>query len=175
MSRQEGKTAKVQLDRNGNLIGFRSIDPIGGSDSLFIDPFILDPNNNDVMYMAAGTKIFRNDSLGQIPLSGGWDSISTGWFQFPDTIPVAGTTVSALAVAPSNSSKLYVGTTKRKLYRFDNANTLNPVRVDITSNLFATAGYINCVAVDPSDENKVIVVFSNYNIYSIFYSTDVGT
>src|SRR6185436_11772104 len=66
MSRQEGKTAKVQLDANGGVLGFRRMDPIGGSDYLFINPFILDPNNNEVMYMAAGPKIFRNDSLSQI-------------------------------------------------------------------------------------------------------------
>jgi len=175
MSRQEGKTAKVQLDGNGNVMGFRRMDPIGGSEYLFINPFILDPNNNEVMYMAAGSKIFRNDSLSQIPLNGAWDTISTGWFQLPDTIPVAAATVSALAVAPGNSSKLYVGTSQKKLYRIDNANTFSPVMTDITSNLFNALGYINCIAVDPADENKIIVVFTNYNIYSIFYSVDGGT
>jgi hypothetical protein len=49
------------------------------------------------------------------------------------------------------------------------------VMTDITSNLFAASGYINCVAVDPADDNKVVVVFSNYNLYSIFYSVDGGT
>ena len=62
MSRQQGKTARVQLDANGNVLGFRRIDPIAGSGYLFINPFILDPNNNEVMYMAAGTKIFLRGS-----------------------------------------------------------------------------------------------------------------
>ena len=175
MSRQEGKTGKVQLDGNGNVLAFRRIDPIGGSGYLFINPFILDPNNNEVMYMAAGTKIFRNDSLSQIPLTGAWDSISTGWFQLPDTVLLAGTVVSALAVAPSNSSKLYVGTSKKRVYRVDGANTFSPVMTDITGSLFAGTGYVTCIAVDPADENKVIVVFSNYSVYSIFYSVDGGT
>ncbi len=175
MSRQEGKTEKVQLDAAGNVLNFRRMDPIGGSGYLFINPFILDPNNNEVMYMAAGTKIFRNDSLLQIPLTGAWDTISTGWFQLPDTIAIAGTTVSALAVAPSNSSKLYAGTSKRKVYRVDNANTFTPTMTDITSSLFNGNGYVTCITVDPSDENKVIIVFSNYSIYSIFYSVDGGT
>lgn len=173
MSRQEGKTAKVQLDANGNVLAFRRIDPIGGSGYLFINPFILDPNNNDVMYMASGTKVFRNDSLSQIALTGAWDTISTGWFQLPDTISQASTTVSALAVAPSNSAKLYIGTSKRKLFKVDNANTFSPVMTEITSNLFPSA-YISCIAVDPADENKLLVVFSNYSVYSIFYSTDGG-
>lgn len=175
MSRQEGKTAKVQLDGNGNVISFRRIDPIGGSGYLFINPFILDPNNNDMMYMAAGTKIFRNDSLSQIAMTGAWDTISTGWFQMPDTITQAATSVTALTVAPTNSSRLYVGTSKRKVFRVDNANTFSPTMTDITNNLFPGTGYVTCIAVDPADENKVIVVYSNYSVYSIFYSTDGGT
>jgi photosystem II stability/assembly factor-like uncharacterized protein len=174
MSRQEGKTAKVQLDANGNVTGFRRIDPVAGSGYLFINPFILDPNNNEVMYMAAGTKIFRNDSLSQIQMTGAWDTISTGWFQLPDTISYAGAVVSALAVPQSNSSRLYVGTSKRKVYRVDNANTFSPVMTDITSTLFSGTGYVACIAVDPADENKAIVVFSNYSVYSIFYTTDGG-
>jgi photosystem II stability/assembly factor-like uncharacterized protein len=175
MSRQEGKTAKVQLDANGNVLAFRRMDPIGGSDYLFINPFILDPNNNEVMYMASGSKIFRNDSLSQIQLTGQWDSISTGWFQFADTVPINGESWTALAVAPGNSSVLYAGTSLKKLYRFNNANTSSPVKTEITANLFPAAGYINCISVDPADENKVVVVFSNYSVYSIFYSTDGGT
>ncbi len=174
MSRQEGKTAKVQLDGNGNVINFRRMDPIGGSGYLFINPFILDPNNNEVMYMAAGTRIFRNDSLSQIALTGAWDTISTGWFQLPDTIPQTATSVTALAIAPSNSSRLYVGTSKRKVYKVDNANSAFPTMTDITSNLFNANGYVSCIAVDPNDDNKVIVVFSNYSVYSIFYSDDGG-
>ena len=174
MSRQQGKTAKVQLDANGNVLGFRRIDPIAGSGYLFINPFILDPNNNDVMYMAAGTKIFRNDSLSQIALTGAWDTISTGWFQLPDTIAQSATSVTALAVAPSNSSVMYVGTSKRKVYRVNNANTASPVMTDITSNLFNGGANTSCIAVDPADANKVVVVFSNYNIYSIYYSVDAG-
>ncbi|MFM2048485.1 MAG: hypothetical protein RI955_1033, partial [Bacteroidota bacterium] len=32
----------------------------------------------------------------------------------------------------------------------------------------------NCIAIDPTDAKKVVVVFSNYNTYSIFYSVDGG-
>jgi hypothetical protein len=155
MSRQQGKTAKVQLDANGNVLNFRRMDPVGGSDYLFINPFVLDPNNNEVMYMAAGTKIFRNDSLSQIPLTGAWDTISTGWFQLPDTISQAATVVTAFAVAPSNSSKLYVGSSKRKVYRVDNANSFSPAMADITSTLFPGTGYVTCIAVDPAEDGAV--------------------
>jgi hypothetical protein len=174
LSRQEGRIAKVQLDGSGNVLGFRRMDPICPRDYLFINPFVLDPNNNDVMYLAEGPRIWRNDSLSAIPLTGAWDTISTGWFQLPDTIPQAATVVTALAVAKSNSSKLYIGTSKRKVYRIDNANTFSPVMTDIMSSLFPGNAYVSCIAVDPVNENNVLVAFSNYSVYSIFYSTDGG-
>jgi hypothetical protein len=173
MSRQEGKVAKSTLDANGNVTAFRRIDPVGGSDYLFISPFVLDPNNSSIMYLAAGNRIWRNDSLDQIALTGQWDSISQGWFQMPDTIPAAGLQVTALAVSKTPANRLYFGTNNKKVYRVDSANTMSPDTVNITSTLFP-AGYVSCIAVDPTDGNKVLVVFSNYNVYSLFYSSDGG-
>jgi hypothetical protein len=43
----------------------------------------------------------------------------------------------------------------------------------LTSN-FPANGFINCIAVDPQDADKVMVVFSNYSVYSVFYSTNGG-
>ncbi|REJ80926.1 MAG: T9SS C-terminal target domain-containing protein [Bacteroidetes bacterium] len=174
MSRQEGKTAKVSLDANGNVLGFRRIDPIGASGYLFINPFILDPNDNNIMYMAAGNKLWRNDSLNIIPLTGEWDTISTGWFQMPDTMTVAGMNISAIAAARTPANRVYIGTNKRNIYRIENANSATPVMTDISSVSFPTNGYVSCIAIDPNDGNKIIVTFSNYNIYSLFYSPDAG-
>ncbi len=173
MSRQEGRMAKATLDGNGNVTAFRRIDPIGASNYLFINPFILDPNNNNIMYLAAGNNIWRNDSLDQIALTGEWDSISQGWFRMPDTIGSSGIQVTALAVTKAPANRLYYGTSNKKVFRVDNANTMNPDTMDITSTLFP-AGNVSCIAVDPNDGNKLLVVFSNYVVYSLFYSADGG-
>ncbi len=173
MSRQEGRVAKATLDASGNVTSFRRIDPIGGSNYLFISPFVLDPSNSNIMYLASGNGIWRNDSLDQIALTGQWDSISQGWFRMTDTIAVAGTLVTALAVSKTPANRLYYGTNNKKVYRVDNSNTMSPDTINITSTLFP-AGYVNCIAVDPNDGNKVMVVFSNYGIYSLFYTSDGG-
>lgn len=174
MSRQEGKVGKYSLDAAGNAIGFRRIDPIGGSNYLFINPFILDPNNTNRMYLAAGTKIWRNDSLDIIPLTGEWDTLSTGWFQFPDTITTTGARVSCMAMSPSLSSRLYVGTSRRTILKIDNPDSTTPLMTIISSSTFDSLGYVNCIAVDPNDADKLIAVFSNYSMYSLYYSTDAG-
>lgn len=171
---QNAKMMKAKLDTNGYVSSFARIDPIGGKDYLFINPYLLDPNNNNIMYMAGGKNLWRNNDLSGIPLSGNWDTISTNWTMFPDTVPVSGAKITALAVSKNPANRLYYGTSKRNVYRIDNANTGTALAVDITSGLFPVNGYVNCVAVHPDDADKVLVCFSNYNVYSLFYSKDGG-
>ena len=69
---------------------------------------------------------------------------------------------------------MYYGTNKRNVYRVDNAHVGLPQRSVITSSLFSTTGYVSCIAVNPNDANEIMVVFSNYNIYSLYHSLDGG-
>lgn len=61
------------------------------------------------------------------------------------------------------------------MYRVDNANVGSPTRVDITGSTFPANGFTSCIAVNPDNADQVLVVFSNYSVYSLFYSTDGGT
>ena len=73
MSLQNGKTYKYALDGNGVATGFRRMDPIGGSNYLFTNPYVLDPNNNEIMYFPAGKHLWRNNALSTIPLANKYD------------------------------------------------------------------------------------------------------
>ncbi|PCJ80867.1 MAG: flagellar basal body rod modification protein [Flavobacteriales bacterium] len=176
-SRQRGKVIKMTLDANGEAADYRRIDPITGDTAggtyLFINPFILDPNDNNIMYLAEGNRLWRNDDLNNIALTNEWDSISQGWFRFADSLPVQSMNITTLAASTAPAYRLYFGTDNRRVYRVDNANTGSPTFTDITG-LWSSA-YVNCVAIDPRDADKVLVVFSNYNIYSLFYSEDGGS
>ncbi len=180
LSRDEGVIAKATLDTAGNVTAFRRIDPIDGLSKgayLFINPFIIDPNNNNAMFMSAGGQVWRNDSLSAIALTNQWDSISQGWFVFPDSL--SGVAVTALAMSKNPAGILYYGTSRRRVFRVDSPYSATPVAVEITSiknvNAFPASGYVNCIAIDPTDANKIIVVFSNYSVYSLFYSDNGGT
>ncbi len=177
---QNGKMQKMNLDVAGNVTARRRIDPIGGKGYLFINPYILDPNNNNVMYLAGGKNLWRNNNLNLITLvsptsPSGWDSISTGWTMFPDTVPTSGARITALAVSNNPANVLYYGTSNRRVYRIDNANVGTPIATDITGtvspNQFPLGANVSCIAIDPTDSRKVMVAFSNYNVYSIFYTT----
>lgn len=173
LSIQQGKILKAKLNANHQMTQYARIDPIYAKrdDYLFINPFVLDPVNDNIMYLPAGRKLFRNDDLSVIPMNNNNDSIATNWVQFPDT--VTGTAqISAIAV--SKNHRLYYGTSKKNVYRIDNANTGTPSRVNITATVFNANGYVSCIAIDPTNDDNVVVVFSNYNVYSIFYSKDAG-
>ena len=177
-STQNGKVFRGLIDTTGTVTAFSRIDPIGGHGYLFINPFTIDPNNNNLMYLAGGTALWRNNDLSGIPLNNTFDSISTNWFMFPDTLTTVGIKITALAVSNIPANRVYVGTNKGKVYRINNANTDTAVFTNITSTtsgaIFPGSGYVSCIAVDPAHADNVIVVFSNYNIYSLFYTNDGG-
>lgn len=174
-SRQLGEMIKCTLDGSGNATAFARIDPIGASGYDFINPYTIDPNNNNIMYLAAGTRVYRNSDLSAIPLTNQYDTISTNWSYFPDTVT---TQVSALAVSTTPANRLYYGTSSKKMYRIDNAHTGSPSRTEITSTInphsFPNAN-ISSIAVDPYDADHVMVVFSNYSVQSVFVTRNGGT
>ena len=173
-SKQLGKVARTTVDPNGIVTAYRRIDPIGAFDYDFINPFVLDPNDNNVMYMPAGNKLWRNDDLSGIPLSNQWDSISTNWVTLPDTLLV-GEKIVSVGISKIPAHRLYYGTNVRKIFKVDNANVGQPIAVQITSSSFPASANISCIAVDPSNADNVLVVISNYNVYSLFYSSNAGT
>ncbi len=176
---QSGRMMKAKLNASGGVDSFARIDPIGGRGYQFINPFILDPNNTDIMYLVAGAVFWRNNSLSGIPYLSNWDTISTNWVKFPDSLTGSGQVYTAIAASTVPANRVYLGSSNKRLYRIDNANTGTPAKVDITSvtaaNLFPSGGSISSIAVDPTNGDHILVTFSNYNVYSLFYSGDGGT
>lgn len=178
---QSGRMMRAKLDGSGRVDSFARIDPIGGRGYLFINPYVIDPNNNNLMYLAGGKFIWRNNNLAGIPYASNWDSISTNWVKFPDSVTSLQTTVTAIAVSKTPANRVYFGTNGRRVLRIDSANTGIPRIKNISSNtLFPSSGgnataAVSCIAVDPTNADHIMVAFSNYNVYSLFYSPDGGT
>ena len=183
LSIQRGKIFKMSLDGDGAVNAFSRIDPSDAEreDFLFINPLTLDPNNNDLMYVAGGRKVWRNNELSAIPMNNEYDSISQGWTSFSDTIedvdPVA--IVSAISISKSPANVLYYGTGNGRLFKITDAHTGDPASEEITKTGSVgqgafPEGWINSIAIDPTDADKVLIAFSNYFVYSLFYTEDGG-
>lgn len=173
ISIQQGKIAKCNLDNQGNILQYTRIDPTGGDKYLFINPLTLDPNDNNIMYLAGGKYLWRNNDLNNIALNNQWNTITQGWYQFPDSIVGTGV-ISAVAVSKTPANIVYYGTNNGKMFKVDNANSANPTVTPVTLPFGSATAYMSCIAIDPSDANKVIVTFSNYSIYSIWETSDAG-
>jgi len=175
LSINRGKIYKMDLDNNGQVLGFNRMDPIGVAedDYLFINPLIMDPKDPDILYVAAGKKLYRNDELSAIPLAGNHDSISQGWFAY--SAEVSGTVqISCLDVSENPAHTVWYGTTARKVYKVENADQGDPAHIAMPIIQFPVA-YVSRIAVHPQHADTVVVVFSNYQVISLYYTFDGGT
>jgi hypothetical protein len=174
VSKQEGKAYRVMLDENGNMTAETRIDPFGGGKYLFINPFALDPADQKIMYLAGGGYVWRNGDLTAIPL-GSTSPTPVNWARLDAAHPADTSRVTALGVSSAAPShRLYVGTDFGTLYRIDNADAGDPAAANVTAASFPKKAYVSCIAVDPLDGDRAIVVFSNYNVVSLFATTDAG-
>ncbi len=171
---QQGKVFKIKIDTAGNRLDAKRIDPIGPikEEYLFINPLAIDPNDQNVLYLPYKNQLWVNDDLSIIPWDGGRDSISTNW-RVLDLGLNENRTISAITPCPEIPGRVYIGTTQKNIYRIDNILGDSLEIENITYNFFPPA-YVNEIAIDPLDNNKMIAVFSNYNIHSLFYSEDAG-
>lgn len=169
---------------NGFLVSFRLFN--GRPDSIYyITPsfltddkftfytnFALDLNDNKTLYLAAKNIIWRQNNIKAIA----YDSslIETGWEEMLNTRLPNNEVITSISISKQPANILYYGTDKGRVFRINNANTGNPTPVEITSYQFPQNAFVSCIDIDSKDANKIFVVFSNYNVKSIFYSSNGG-
>ncbi|MFQ5630988.1 MAG: T9SS type A sorting domain-containing protein, partial [bacterium] len=173
-SAQIGQIFRIPLEEF--VTTFARLDPavLSDRDYLFINPFTLDANNSSILYLAGGKSVWRNSNIMDIPQ--GSDKTDVNWDELTNTrLPNAqNTKVSALVISTSPANMLYYGTTSGEVYKLQDAHTGQPAPVNITSPLFPNPGNIGAIAVDPTDANNIMIVFSNYGVQSIFFSNTGG-
>lgn len=174
-STQNGVIIRVEGSDIENPTNADDINPSGASGQLFINPFILDKNDQKIMYYPAGQYLWRNNDVealeGGVQFNGTSDA---SWSRLNTTF-VSGQTVTALDVSKSPANVLYYGTDDGRVFKLSNAQATSPSRTEITDASFPSGAYVSCIAVDNNDADKVFVIFSNYGVRSIWYSTDGGT
>ena len=132
---------------------------------LFVHPFTLDPIDNNIMYLPYLGQVWRNDDLEAADdedLSP-WRLISSG-----------SGTITTIAASESEQGVVYYGTSNGLIYRLDDAQTSGSVTPQLISNGINAGGYASCIAIDPYDADRIIVVYSSYNTISLWLSEDAG-
>ncbi|MEN8008400.1 MAG: FlgD immunoglobulin-like domain containing protein [Candidatus Krumholzibacteriota bacterium] len=174
-SYQNGYVYRFTLNNStGNYSEWTRIDPTGGGSYLFINPFIVDPNNTKMLYVASNNGVWRNSDYTAIPL---WSNSSTAVNWTHLTGVPASESVTALAMSRSADRILYYGTAGGRVYRLNNADTAPMFSVPTQLNMgpsFTPGSYVSNIAVHPDDDQKVLLGVSNYNAVSLFYTEDGG-
>lgn len=164
MSSQRANIFRVNYDQGADDIeadNFTNFTPSGYLASLFIVPFYLDPVDDNLFYLAGASDLYVNTQASTGSSSSGWKRINLGTTGL----------VSEIGVSPSNV--VFAGTSNGELFKVTDPGG-NETVTDISGSNFPS-GYVSAVAVDPIDENSILVTFSNYGIPSVFYTSDGGT
>ena len=141
----------------------------GGQSFSFVSPFVLDPANTNLLYLAAGNRLWRNDNVPTATTTTGWVHLTTA--------EVTGTPISAIGVSTASPvSRVYYGTENGEMYRLESAgSSATPTRTDIfTGKGFNVGAYVSAIAVNPANGDHVAVAFSNYGVRSVYVTTDAG-
>lgn len=177
VSTQQGRMYKVAVDDYGDTTLITRCDPNFAKTINFINPFILDPNDNNRVYEIQNYRLMRNDIMDLIPLTGNkTDTMMTGWKALlPSTVSsLTYGYITCLEMSKASPKTVYYGTSLGKLLKLHNANSATPLKQVITSTLFPANAYVSSISVNPYDSTQILVTFANYNVKSIFYSGDAG-
>ncbi len=126
------------------------------SNFLFINSFVMDPRIPQRLW-TGGRTVWRTNDSGNF-----WTQANSG---------VTGR-VSAIAVSPSDSNRLLVGTSSGIIYRTDSALTSNANTT--WPSALPEFGFVSAIAFDPADSNIAYATYSTFDSNHVFKSTDGG-
>ena len=167
---------RCQVDSDGKIVSQTLLAPEGPGayDFLFVNPYIIDPAAEQVMYLGSLDGVWRNSNWWDIPLRN-QNATSVNWVhltRFP-----ADEFVTALAVARTGDRSLFYGTETGKIYRVTNARFVagsTAPTILYTLADFPTGAYVSGISIHPEDDQKILLCFSNYLVSSLWYSHNGG-
>ncbi len=184
VSSQNGKIMRLTYKSDGapynpytDGIGWSEITPNNATGQLFINPFVIDPNDENKMLYPSGNSLWRNDNLASIPNF--QNGTNTGWTKLTNISIPTGYNITAIAISRNNPQHvLYFGASSDngapKIYKLTDANTSTSNAADISISGSPNGAYVHRIAVNPENGNEILVVYSNYNITGLYHSTDGG-
>jgi hypothetical protein len=175
-SSQSGRL--VRLGYTGTVPDYNKrsiITPTAADGQLFVNPFRVDPNDENVMYYPSGSEFFRINELNDLP-----DGLSNGLgrpWAIINQFSVESSVISAIEISQQPAHILYFAASNFAdppiLYRTENATT-STNREEIILPEATAGGYVHDIAINPDNASAILVVLSNYNIPSLYYSSNSG-
>jgi hypothetical protein len=166
-SYQVGAINRKDLTSNS----IQTITPSGSSGpTLWHTLFKLDDDNTEYVYMHRNYRLFRNVSASTATTEN-WSEMTGVNSVIPAFTNISALTTTRGSYNPSTSS-LFIGLDNGKLFRLDDPVNAGPltVPVDINAPPFNDWGYISSIAVNPRNDDTVLVTRSSYGVISIWWT-----
>lgn len=156
----------------------------------FHSTFYLDADNIGILYYPASTpslSLYRTrNAAGLVDGTIGSDPTAE-WQEMTGVAGALGANISAFDVSRDDSyggsdytasnanRKLYFGTADGKVFRLNDPAfaAVGSTPVDITPG--TASGNVSDIAVNPYDDNEILVTYSNYNTSSVWHTTNANT
>ena len=83
--------------------------------------------------------------------------------------------LSAMGLCTSSPNTVYLGTKSGVVLKVDSLQRTSAIVKTVTGTDMPKGAYVSNITVDPLDNASVFVTFSNYEVLSVFHSTDAGS
>ncbi|MEM7367686.1 MAG: hypothetical protein AAF587_03725 [Bacteroidota bacterium] len=155
--------------------GFSFIKPTGAGNGIFVTYFYLDPDNTEYLYYANDDDLYRTSTATTVT-SGTWTLMTGIGATLTGDIRSMATSRGSGYAATDATRKLYIGTSDGLVYVLtDPAFTgAASVPTNITPP-GAGSGIVSGIAVNPNDDDEVLITYSNYSTTNVFHTTNGGT
>ncbi len=175
---QNGSLYRITTPNNGF-----NIKPTGSA-SIFVTYFHLDQDNTNHLFYAGNNVLYRTRIASTINATTLTANAATGWEQMTGTIAgnircMATTRNNGYAGSPYSASdasrKLYIGTESGNVYRLNNPayTAANTTPTNITP--VGATGLCSSIAINPTNDDEILVTYSNYNVISVYHTTNAGS
>lgn len=147
----------------------------GGGEGEFVTYFSLDNDNPENLYYANFNRIFRTTNATTVTAGSGWTEL-TGVAAKTNANNPSGNDIGIRAIKLSHgpytpSSTMYIGTTEGRIFRLNDprnaAPATQPVEITppaINTILNSARVCVGGIAVNPNDDNEIMVVYTNYQV-----------
>ena len=165
LSSQEGNAFRFNL--TGSITSTR-ITPENTKQRVFVTYYHIDEDNPEDMYFPVNDTLFRTANSNSVSASSGWTRLSGVDATLTGDIYSMATSRNTY----NTNSMLLIGTSNGRIFRLrDPVNTaFSTLPDDITPGTMTTGSVVKDIAFNPRNHDTAIVVVSNYNVNSIFWT-----
>lgn len=182
----------IGASQRGNLVrltapsfGF-SIYPATSGFGIFVTYFQLDQDNTNLLYYADLNAMYRTRNASN--LTGTTEGDPASFWQKMTGLGISGN-IRSMASSRDNAyggshytasdanRKLYFGTETGRVYRLNDPAFVasTTAAVNITPPTASLTAIVSSVAVNPWDDNEIMVTYSNYGVISVFHTFNANS